>query len=881
MTWLERLLPGDRADAAQGDLAELFQARLAERGVWYARARYCHDLAGLLLHGVAQRRRRPAPSPTQQGRTLRMTIGEAASGLRFAARALAARPGYSVIAILTLALGIGANVAIFSVVNSVLLRPLPFPDSARLVEVRHHAPGLNMPDVASSPGLVRSYQENAQTLATIGGYQSRQLNISGVGEPQRIRATSITPSLFAVLATRPALGRPFMDADASSRPTSTAILTHDFWRARFGGDPAIVGQTVQIDGAPVEIVGVMPAGFVFPDPETKMYVPLEIPAAGGFGQFGMNALARLAPGATLEQARAEIEHLQQRIPAWFPDLTPDVLAGFGWSASVVRYQDRVVSRIAGTLWVLLGTVALVLLIAGANVANLFLVRAESRQREVAIRVALGAGRAQVAGTYLAESVLLVTAGTAAGLLLAQAGIRLLVAYGPAQLPRRHEISMDLTALLFAGALGVVLALVLALVPMMASARRSSSSLIRDGGRGSTTGRNRHRLRQGLIVAQVAVALVLLVGAGLMLKSAQRMAHTDPGFQADGLFTAGISLGSARRGANAVTFYQDVMERLAAIPGVRASGAGSVLPVSPASLTGSNFTVRSRPDTTGGPPPFTMYSAVTEGYFEALGVPLLAGRPPSRDDAAAGRRVAWVNRTLADRFIGAAAVGDAITLGDGDEPLEIVGVVGDSRNMGLTDEVKPMVYLPMGVADADISVMYALVRTDADPTSIAALVRDAVHQVDPTVPITASRTMADIVDGEVAQASFTMVLLTLAAGVALALGVVGLYGVISYIVEERRAEIGVRLALGASPAFVQRMVLRQGVVVSLVGVGVGLVAAAASTRAMASLLFEVSTHDPATFVVVAVLLTVVGALASYLPARRASRVDPVETLREAL
>ena len=806
-----------------------------------------------------------------------MAFPDAFGELRLAARVLMKRPAYAAVAAFTLALGIGANVAIFTVVNAVLIRPLPYPDSDRIVEARHHAPGLNMRNLESSPGLIARYRETARTLTRTAGWDMRRLNLTGSGSPERVRAVAATPELFDVLATRPALGRPFFEADVQPDAAAVTILTHGLWQSRFGGDPGIVGRTVQLDGRAAEVVGVMPRGFAFPDPETRLLVPLPLDPTGGFGSFGMGSLARLAPGATVDAARREIEQLQQRIPEWFPGITRIVLDGFGWSVSLEPLRDRVVADVARTLWILFGTVGLVLLIAGANVANLFLVRAESRQREIAVRSALGASRARIARTFLAESLVLASAGGVAGLLIAAAAIRLVVAYGPAQLPRLHEVRIDAGVFVFAAALSVLSAVVLGLLPMAGIARRPVAALVREGGRGSTAGGGRHRVRQLLIVAQVAMALVLLVASGLMLRSAVRLNAVDPGFRVEGLLTVGVSLGTQTDRARAVTFYHRVLDEMARVPGVSSVAAASSLPIEAAGMTGASFEIRSRPAPDSGIPRFTMYTAVTAGYFETLGMPLLEGRAPARSDAEQGRPVAWVNAAFARQFLDNRAVGESIRIQD--TWLEVTGVVGDVRTFGLREAARPMAYVPPGSAPIALDVMHAVIRTDGAPASLAPALRAAVDRVDASVPLTTARTMEDIVAASTAQASFTITLLAIAAGVALVLGVVGLYGVISYIVAQRTAEIGVRLALGAEPAAVRAMVLRQGVAVAVIGVAVGLAAAWASTRLMTSLLFDVSARDPVTFATVALALTCVSALAAWLPARRAAGIDPLQALRE--
>jgi putative ABC transport system permease protein len=460
--------------------------------------------------------------------------------------------------------------------------------------------------------------------------------------------------------------------------------------------------------------------------------------------------------------------------------------------------------------------------------------------------------------------------------MAMAGISMLVAYGPAELPRLHEVSVDGTVVAFAVALSLVAGVLLGLLPMLRFGRRSFAALLRDGGRGSTRGRDRHRVRQLLIVGQVAMALVLLVGSGLMLQSVARLYAVDPGFRIEGLLTAGVSLGDQPDRARAVAFYHSALDEVAGLPGVLSVGASNRLPIYPDGMSGSSIEIESRPRPDHEIPPVAMYQAVTAGYFETLGMPLLEGRAPARDDAERGRTVVWVNETFARQFLDNRAVGERIQIGG--TTLEIAGVVGDVR-FDLREDVRPTAYLPLHTPAVALDVMHVVIRTTASRASLAPALRAAVGRVDPSVPLTTARTLEDVVASSLARMSFTMTLLGIAASLALVLGVVGLYGVIRYIVSQRTSEIGVRLALGAQPRDVRTMVLRQGVAVALVGVIVGLVAAAMSTRIMASLLFGVSARDPVTFGAVALVLTAVSALATYVPARRAAGIDPLEALRE--
>ncbi|MGH9380222.1 MAG: ABC transporter permease [Thermoanaerobaculia bacterium] len=804
--------------------------------------------------------------------------------LRVAFRRLVQSPGFTGTAALTLALAIGANVVLFAVVNGVLLQPLPFTDSQDIVVVHHRAPNLlDVPRLQTSPGLIEYYRESARTLTRMAGVQIAERNLVGDDQPERVRVAEVTPELFDVLATYPARGRAFVESDAREGAAPVAILTHTLWQSRFGGDAGVVGRRIDLDGRSTEVVGVLPSGFTYPDRHggtPALLLPLHLDPENGFGDFGIEGLARLVSGADLDAARRELAALQQRIPERFPGTTRDGLARAGWSVDLEPLHARVVGDVATTLWVLLGAVGLVLLIAAANVANLFLVRAEARRREMAVRSALGAGAGRLARTLLAESLLLGLLAGGLGALLAAAGVELLQAHGPAELPRLAEVELSGLVLVFAAGLSVLTGLALGALPVPRLVRKASAAALQGGGgRGSTVGRERGRARRLLIVAQMAMALVLLVSAGLLLRSVVRLHAVAPGFEAEGVLTAGVSLGGGADRERALGFYARVLEEVAGLPGVTSVGATNSLPIDASGRNGGSFEIESRPQADDAVPPFTWWQAVTPGYFETLRIPLTGGRAPVAANAESGLPVAWVNETFARLLLDGRALGERIRFGDA-AWVEIVGVVGDVRTFGLAAEAAPTVYLPLASQARSIppDVMYIVVRTTGSPTALIPAIRSAVDRVDRTVPLTTVRTMEQILTSSLAQRSFATLLLAIAAGVALVLGVVGLYGVIRYVVSQRAAEIGVRIALGAQPATVLRMVLRQGFTVTLTGVLVGLVAAAITTRILASLLFEVSAHDPATFVAVTVLLVGVSLLATYLPARRASRVDPNIALR---
>ncbi len=804
--------------------------------------------------------------------------------LRLAARALVRRPGFTLTATLTLALGIGATVAIFTVVNGILLRPLPYPDADRIVSVAHHAPALNLPTLNNSPGTINFYRAEADYFESFAAFTGAQHNLVGGSSPERVQLTAVTPNIFAVLRVTPALGRPFGKADAKEGAPPVAILTHGTWKTRFGSDPRVLGRAVELDGVATEVVGVMPEGFAFPETDAVAFIPLTIDPNGTFGAFGTEAIARLRPGVTLEQAQHRTDELQARLYDFFPDLDKGFLDQAGWSVTVQRYQDHVVgSDVASALWVVSGTVSFVLLIACANVANLFLVRAESRQKELAVRAAMGAGAGRIATGFLAEATLLGAAGGVGGLLVAWGGVSLLVGRGPADLPRLMQISIDAESLAFAALLSVGVSLLLGAFPLLRYRAGAIARILRDGGRASTGSRERHRTRAVLVTSQLALALVLLVGSGLMLRSFDRLRGVDPGFDPHGVVTVGMSLGestSDHRSESAV-FYQRVADEVAALPGVASVGLTSRAPMGDGGSNGGSFYIEGEAREEGALPPVGMYKVVGGKYLETLRQPLLSGRALTHSDWESGVPAILVNKAFEDAYLGGSALGKGLKWDEGNTFAYVVGVVGDAHEFGLREEVRPTAYFPMVVGDwgyPRLDQMSLVVRGDGRGEAPIVAIRDIVRRVGPDVPITSVRSMDEIMSRSIAQTSLTMILLGIAAGVALFLGAIGLFGVISYVVGQRTREIGVRAALGASRAEIRAMVFRQGARVVAAGIALGLVGALLLTRLMRAVLFGVTAHDPLTFVGATILLVTVAALATWIPARRAARIDPIEALR---
>ena len=811
--------------------------------------------------------------------------------MRLAARTLARKPGFTVVSVLTLALGIGANVAIFAIVNAVLLEPLQFEESEKIVEVRHHAPGLGFDDLQNSAGTLAFWRENADFYEVMAAFQQRWANLTGSDEAARVSVIGATPEIFQVLRTQPMMGRPFNEGDVLPDQPTVALLAYDSWRSRFGSDPGIVGSTIRLDGRPMEVIGVMPESFAFPDDDAEIFAPRYVDPDGPFGTFGLGVVARLQPDVTVDAAQRRSDEMMTRLPEFFPDLQAEFLERAGFTVSVGTLRDRMVADVEAILWILLGTVVFVLLIAAANVANLFLVRAESRQKEMAVRAAMGAGRRGVATSFLSESLLLGLAGGAAGILVARAGIPLLLSLG--EVPRAANVSLDGSVLALAGLLSVGVGIVFGAFPMTRYAGDRLAGILRDGSRGSTAGRERHRARNVLVATQLAMALVLLVGSGLMLRSFAQLRAVELGFEPEGVLAVGMNRTSGEDPMVAARFFQDAADRLASLPGVAQVGIATGIPLAGGNVNGGSFYIESRPrqDESNELPPTAMYRAVGSDYFTSIGMELLEGRAMERADWEEQRAVVWVNETFARTHLGGTALGERIAWNVGeDQPqdstrwAEVVGVVADVREFGLdNDDRRPNAYFPLvpgGGAAIELQSAWLTVSMapGQDPASVAPAARTELRALDPTMPVSTVETMEQVVATEMEAVSATMIILAIATGMALFLGAIGLAGVISYVMGQRIREIGVRVALGATRGDVTRMILRQSLTVTVVGMLVGLGGAFGLTRLMGALLFEVSATDPLTFAVAPVVLVAVSLLATWLPVRRATRVDPTVALR---
>ncbi|MEA2559192.1 MAG: putative transport system permease protein [Acidobacteriota bacterium] len=813
------------------------------------------------------------------------------------ARGFRRSPGFFLLAILTLGLGIGANSAIFTVVNAVLIRPLPYSEPERLVSVMHTAPGVGFDKLEHSEATWLLYRKHNKVLEDLGIFWDGSVALTGGPQPERVGAAGMSPSVFGILRVPPALGRALIEEDGGPEGEKVLVLSHGLWQRLFSGDAGAIGRTLRVDGVARQVVGVMPEGFHFPNAETELWLPLVVdPANASVGNFNYPGIARLRPGVSIEQAHRDLSALIWRIPEEFPssEISRGMLESAKMAMVVKPYRDEMVGDLARTLWLLLGSVGIILLIAGANVANLYLVRAEGRQREVAVRTAIGATRGEIARVFLLESVGLALIGGLLGLALATGGVRLLLALQPEGIPRLEEIGIDGAVVAFTLLLSLLLGL---FIGGFATLRYGSPDLVpalKDGGRGGTAGKARHRARQVLVVAQVALALLLLVGAGLMLKSFWGLADVDPGVKPEGVLTLRLDLPEPEYPDVHVTarFVGQLLEKVRAIPGVERAGTVNVLP-----LTGfrdnSTHSMEDHPLPPDTVPPVLGTRFISPGYFEAMGIPLLEGKGFDRIDPQKRSGEVLVSKSVADRFWpGRSPLGRRLTPGlaaDG-RWATIVGVVGDVREEGLHKPVAESVYYPLVRLDLReegeeewVPRSFALVvkskgDPNRDPISLAKPVQRAIWSLNPNLALAQVRSMSQVVERSMARTSFTLVLLAIGAAVALLLGAVGIYGVISYVVSQRTQEIGVRMALGAKRADVSGMILKEGLALALLGIGLGLAGALAVTRFMQALLFEVSTTDPATFAAVPLLLAAVALLASYLPARRAAGVEPLEAIR---
>jgi putative ABC transport system permease protein len=818
-------------------------------------------------------------------------MGSQWTEIRQAVRRLRRRPGFGIAAVSTLGLGIGAGASIFAVVNGVLLTPLPFDESEDLVSVYHTAPGLGFEEVFQADGTYLTYRSRNQVFEDLALFSRDRASITGLGEPVMVDVLRVTDGLLPVLRTQLRAGRPFLPSDVVPGAPLTVMLSHGYWQASFGGNEAAVGRMLEVSGVSREIIGVLPAGFALGDNTPDLLLPMQIdPALARITNFSYDGIARLLPGVTPERAQVELTAI---LPSAFEDhprgLPLEMAREAGLAPIVTPLKERATRGVRRVLWTLFGTVTLVLLIAWANVAGLFMVRGEGQQQEVAVRAALGAGRRAARGMFV-ESWLLGLAGGVLGLGLAAAAVRMLIALAPAALPRLEEISIRPTVILFAMALSVSSAIVLGLLTTRRFGRPKLQLALRDAGRGGSAGRSRQRLRSALVVTQMALALVLLVGAGLMVRSLEALRDVRPGFVRPGevlTFELGIPSSEESDPERVAGLFEEILRATATVPGVTSAAYVSALPMTEGLKPEDMVFLEDFPDLPGATPKIHRTKWVSGDYFETMGNPVLAGRPITWEDIRARANVVVITEDVALKYWGdvGTPVGRRMRNEEDAEWREIVGVVGSVHDDGPDEEAVGLVYWPQvqrnfwgSAVHTPRAMSFVLRMSGTNPTTAANAVRAAVWGINPNLPLANARTLEDLVRRSVSRTSFTVVMLSMAAAVALVLGVIGLYGVVSYAVATRTREIGVRIALGAGRASVIGMVVGQGTRLTLVGLAIGIVAALVTTRLLSTLLFGVGTVDPPTYAITAIILGSVSILASYVPARRAARIEPTEALR---
>ncbi len=796
--------------------------------------------------------------------------------VRCGLRMLRKNAGFAMVAVLTLALGIGANTAIFSVIHAVLLSPLPYDHPDRITLVRESNPSKGFEQFSVSPPNYMDWKNAAGAFEQMASMSRGQFSYTGGAEPERLVGARVAASFFSVLGAQPELGRTFLPEDDVVGKAGVVVLSHGLWTQHFGSDPQVIGKSLTLDGESYRVIGVMRNGFQFPR-GVQLWLPSEFDERSlsprARGAHYLTVIARLKPGASIDQAQAEMVAISKRLEQLYPGTNT------GWTSKVVALNEATVGNIRPTLLVLFGAVGFLLLIACANVANLLLARATARQREIAIRFSLGASRLRIARQLLTESILLSGIACALGLLLAEWAMRALRTLPPSTLPRAESIGLDLPVLGFAAGVAVLTALLFGFAPALQITRGAPSETLKEGGRTASAGR--HGVRGALVVLETTLALVLLVGSGLLFKSFLRLQTVDPGFQSENILTANISLPKSKYSTDAQTiqFFDRVLERMQAVPDVKEAAVASGNPIDGSNLS-FVFATKELQALAPADQPSAGYYVVSPNYFHTLGIPLLVGRYFTQGDSAGSPRVAIISQAVAQRFFhDRSPIGQTIKIGvgAGDPPWrEIVGVVGDVKDDGLGEAATMTVYEPC--TQQVWSSMSLFLRSDSDPSHLASVLRSQVMSVDKDQPVAEVATGEQLMSQAVAQPQLRTLLLSLFAGLALVLASLGIYGVMSNMVAQRTHEIGVRMALGAGQRSVLRLVLSNGMRLTLLGIALGTAGAFALTRLMKSFLFQVTPTDPATFLEVALFLFAVALLASYIPARRATRVDPVVALR---
>lgn len=819
---------------------------------------------------------------------------ELTTQLKQVLRRLLRAPMFTLITLVTLAAGVGATIAVFSVLEGILLKPLPYPHPDQLVGVWHSAPGLNLDEVNMAPSNYFIYREQNRVFEDIGIYQGDSVNVTGQGTPEQVQGVDVTDGLLPVLGIAPMLGRTFSRADAAPGAPQTVLLSYGYWQRHFGGDRSVVGRPITIDGKIRQVIGVMPRNFRFLDwaIQPVLYLPLQFDRnKTTLGQFSYEGIARLRPGQTIASANTDIARMLPTVWASFPP-PPGFSLGLFRKARVgpnVRPLMRdVVGDVGPTLWILMGSIGIVLLIACANVANLMLVRAEGRHQELAICSALGAGRWRMTRDFLLESIVIGVIGAGLGLALAWGAIHLLIALAPSGLPRLNDIGIDLPVLGFTVLIALLCSLLFGSIPAFRYAQLRAGTGLREGGRSLSQGRERHRTRNTLVVIQVSLAFVLLICSGLMIRTFRALTHVSPGFDPTSVQTLRIAIPDAEvpDADKVIRTEQDMLNRMAAVPGVTSVGLANSIPLDDQHWMDPVF-AQDHSYAEGQMPPLRRFKFVSPGYFHTMGIPLIVGHDFSWDDNYQKLPVAIVSENFAREYWGAPqnAIGKRIRVSFKDDWREIVGVVGDVHDDGMSKDAPAIAYWPLLMNNFESDkvnvrrwVTFTVRTGRAGFESLANDLRRAVWSVDSNVPVSDIRTEEFLYTRSMARTSFTLVMIGIAAGIALLLGLVGLYGVIAYSASQRRREIGIRIAVGAQRNDITGMFVRQGLLLAGAGVVCGFAVALAATRLLASVLFHVSPMDPVTYISACAALCGAAALASYLPSRRTASVDPVEALR---
>jgi predicted permease len=809
--------------------------------------------------------------------------------MRQAFRALVRAPRFTLVVSLTLALAVGTNTIVFSAVSGILLQPLPFRDAGRVVGIYSTAPGLGYPQFPLSAGVFFAYKDEARPFENMGIYQQSGASLTGGGDPEIVRSARMSASVFSTLGAVPLRGRIQSAEEDLPGGSPVALISEGLWARRFGSDPDILGKTLRVDGHARQVIGVMPASFTFPEEHSDVWLPLGIdPEQADPGSFSWNAVGRIKPGLSPEDAQAQMQALAARLPERYPGDDAASLRAFlskgAYGVLIRPYKETIVGSVRTPLWILLGSVGCVLLIACVNVANLLLVRTENKQRELAVRAALGAGRKGLLVRSFAESAILATLGGLGGLLLAAVGVPMLLRAAPPTLPRLDQVGLDAPVLLFTLAVTALSAALFTLIPV---ARYSGPHLLTGLGqsaRGSSVGPKSHRMRSTLVVAQTALALILMVGSGLLFRSFREIRQANPGFVPRDVLAFRLSLPETRypSATQVAAFHEELLGRLRGLPGVQSVGAASNLPLG-VNAQGTAFEVEGFPVAAGDVPPMFWYKYAAPGYFETVGIPVVSGRTfvPADHESNLGNVI--INTVVARRYWpGEDAVGKRIRFaGDSAGWYAVVGVVGETKERGLRTDPIDQVYLPMVAKNGDdgwrAAFMTYVIKAH-NPEALVPAVRAQVSQMDADLPVASVRTMDEMVADSVVRLSFTMLALAISAVIALLLGAVGLYGVLSYVVTQRTREIGIRMALGAEAESVLRLVVGQGARTAATGVGVGLLGALGLTRFLRSLLYETAPLNVPVLLEMSLLLFGVGLAATYLPARRASQVDPATALK---